>query len=126
MHAKLDHVLFFVFFCVLLHVRTYNCSHIYQPVMNSLTHVASHLDNDGKRRDLLMKTLQIFVQQGIEAHRASERNEAQFSHKVCKKQQQKEKKRKEKVNTCGKYVLHVRNVIYLVCNIILLCLSLTN
>ena len=58
------------------------CSHIYQPVVDSLIHVAEHLEDKEKRYDLLCRSLKLFVQQGIEAKRASERAEAPSTHKV--------------------------------------------
>ena len=57
-------------------------SHIYQPVVDSLIHVAKHLEDKEKRYDLLCRSLKLFVQQGIEAKRASERAEAPSTHKV--------------------------------------------
>ena len=56
------------------------CRHIYQPMMESLIFVARHLDDTDRRRDLLLKTLQLFIQQGIVAKSASDT--AQSSHKV--------------------------------------------
>ena len=58
-------------------------SHIYQPVVDSLVHVATHLKDKQQRYELLDMSLQLFVQQGIEARRASERADATSSHKVC-------------------------------------------
>lgn len=57
-------------------------SHIYQPVVDSLIHVAKHLEDKEKRYDLLCRSLKLFVQQGIEAKRASERADASSTHKV--------------------------------------------
>ena len=48
-------------------------SHIYQPVVDSLLHVAQHLEDREQRYELMMKALQVFVQQGIEAKRAGEK-----------------------------------------------------
>ena len=48
--------------------------------MESLTYVARHLDDQEQRHELLLKTLQLFIQQGIGAKRASD--SAQSSHKV--------------------------------------------
>ncbi len=65
---------------------TYACpgplsySHIYQPVVDSLVHVATHLEDKQQRFELLDMSMQLFVQQGIEARRASE--VATFSRKV--------------------------------------------
>lgn len=50
--------------------------------MNSLLHVAQHLQDTEQRYELMLKAMQLFVQQGIEAKRASERADAQSSHKV--------------------------------------------
>lgn len=58
------------------------CSHIYQPVVDSLIHVAKHLQVNEKRYELLCLSLKLFVQQGIEAKRASERADASSTHKV--------------------------------------------
>ncbi len=55
-------------------------SHIYQPVVDSLVHVATHLKDKQQRFELLDMSMQLFVQQGIEARRASE--VATFSRKV--------------------------------------------
>ena len=49
-------------------------------MMDSLTFIARYLDNTDQRRDLLLKTLQLFIQQGITAKKASDT--AQSSHKV--------------------------------------------
>lgn len=49
-------------------------------MMESLTFIARYLDDTEQRRDLLLKTLQLFIQQGITAERASDT--AQSSHKV--------------------------------------------
>ena len=48
---------------------------------DSLTFVARYLDDVEQRRDLLLKALQLFIQQGISAKRASDT--AQSSHRVC-------------------------------------------
>ncbi len=55
-------------------------SHIYQPVVDSLVHIATHLKDKQQRFELLDMSMQLFVQQGIEARRASE--VATFSRKV--------------------------------------------
>ena len=55
-------------------------SHVYQPVVDSLVHLATHLEDRQQRFELLDQSMQLFVQQGIEAHRASEA--ATSSHKV--------------------------------------------
>ena len=47
-----------------------SASHIYQSVVDSLVHVARHLQDGDQRYELMMKALQVFVQQGIEAKRA--------------------------------------------------------
>ena len=47
-----------------------------------MIHVAKHLEDKEKRYDLLCRSLKLFVQQGIEAKRASERAEAPSTHKV--------------------------------------------
>lgn len=49
-------------------------------MMESLTFIARYLDDTEQRRDLLLKTLQLFIQQGITAKRAIDT--AQSSHKV--------------------------------------------
>lgn len=51
-------------------------------MVDSLIHVAEHLDDSEKRYDLLCRSLKLFVQQGIEAKRASERADASSTHKV--------------------------------------------
>lgn len=56
------------------------CSHIYQPVLNSLVYMAKHMEDQEERQKLLVKTLQLFVQQGIEAKKASDKADA--SHKA--------------------------------------------
>lgn len=58
----------------------YFCSHIYQPVVNSLVYVAKHLESKEESQKLMLKSLQLFVQQGIEAKKASDKADA--SHKV--------------------------------------------
>ena len=55
-------------------------SHIYQPVVDSLVYVAHQLADSEARRELLLKSLQLFVQQGIEAKKASDK--ADITHKV--------------------------------------------
>ena len=55
-------------------------SHIYQPMVNSLVYVANHLRENEERQELMLKSLQLFVQQGIEANKASDRADA--THKV--------------------------------------------
>ena len=60
----------------------FNASHIYQSVVDSLVHVARHLQDGEQRYELMMKALQVFVQQGIEAKRASEKADVQTTHKV--------------------------------------------
>lgn len=50
-------------------------------MVDSLTFLARNLDNSEQRIELLLKTLQLFIQQGIAAKRASD--SAQSSHKVC-------------------------------------------
>ena len=45
-------------------------------------HVARHLQDGEQRYELMMKALQVFVQQGIEAKRASEKADVQTTHKV--------------------------------------------
>ena len=59
-----------------------HASHIYQSVVDSLVHVARHLQDGEQRYELMMKALQVFVQQGIEAKRASEKADVQTTHKV--------------------------------------------
>lgn len=58
-------------------------SHIYTTVVDSLVHVANHLKGKQERYELLDMSLQLFVQQGNEARRASERADATSSHKVA-------------------------------------------
>ena len=48
--------------------------------MDSLAFLARYLDNEEQRRELLLKMLQLFIQQGILAKKASD--SAQSSHKV--------------------------------------------
>ena len=55
--------------------------HIYQPMMDSLTFLARYLGDGEQRRELLLKTLQQFIQQGIMAKKASD--STQSTHKVC-------------------------------------------
>ncbi len=55
-------------------------SHIYQPVVNSLVYVANHLEDKEEGLKLMRKSLQLFVQQGIEAKKASDKADA--THKV--------------------------------------------
>ena len=55
--------------------------HIYQPMMDSLTFLARYLGDGEQRRELLLRTLQQFIQQGIMAKKASD--SAQSTHKVC-------------------------------------------
>lgn len=50
-------------------------------MVSSLVYVANHLHECGKRQELMLKALQLFVQQGIEAKKASDRADA--THKVC-------------------------------------------
>lgn len=69
--------------CYIVYVLCVFFSHIYQPVVDSLVHVATHLKDKQQRYELLDMSLQLFVQQGIEARRASERADATSSHKVC-------------------------------------------
>lgn len=45
-------------------------------------HVARHLQDREQRYELMMKALQVFVQQGVEAKRASEKADVHSSHKV--------------------------------------------
>jgi len=54
-------------------------SHIYQSVVDSLVHVARHLQDGEQRYELMMKALQVFVQQGIEAKRAIKATSSSFS-----------------------------------------------
>ena len=56
-------------------------SHIYQPMMDSLSFLARYLGNGDQRKELLLRSLQLFIQQGIRAKKASD--SAQSSHKVC-------------------------------------------
>eukprot|EP00731_Ephydatia_muelleri_P032330 Em0023g837a len=49
--------------------------HIFQPLLTCLEHVSSHMEDPGQRYELLLKALKLFVQQGVEAKRASERSE---------------------------------------------------
>lgn len=65
----------------LAHCPPYS-SHIYQSVVDSLVHVARHLQDREQRYELMMKALQVFVQQGVEAKRASEKADVHSSHKV--------------------------------------------
>lgn len=53
---------------------------MYQPVVNSLVYVAKHLQDQEESRKLMFKSLQLFVQQGIDAKKASDKADA--SHKV--------------------------------------------
>ena len=46
-------------------------------------HVATTLKDVEQCYELMLKSLQLFVRQGIEARKASERAEALSSHKVC-------------------------------------------
>ena len=50
--------------------------------MDSLVHVARHMRDAEQRCELLLRTLQLFVQLGVEAKRASERADAQSTHKA--------------------------------------------
>jgi len=74
-------LLFVVVVCFLLLLF----SHIYQPVVDSLSYVAQELTDSEARQELTLKSLQLFVQQGIEAKRASDK--ADITHKVwvCRK-----------------------------------------
>ncbi|CAI8048545.1 Phosphatidylinositol 4-kinase alpha [Geodia barretti] len=54
--------------------------HIYQPMMDSLTFLARYLGDGEQRRELLLKTLQQFIQQGIMAKKASD--STQSTHKA--------------------------------------------
>ena len=60
------------------------CSHIYQPVVDSLLYVANKLKDCEARRELMLKSLQLFVQQGIAAKKASDKADA--THKVKDRQ----------------------------------------
>ena len=59
-----------------------HASHIYQSVVDSLVHVARHLQDGEQRYELMMKALQVFAQQGIEAKRAGEKADVLTTHKV--------------------------------------------
>lgn len=54
-------------------------SHIFQPVVNSLVYVASHLQDKEECQKLMLKSLKLFVQQGIDAKKASDKD---VTHKV--------------------------------------------
>ena len=56
--------------------------HIFQPLLTCLEHVSSHMEDQGQRYELLLKALKLFVQQGVEAKRASERSEDPSTVKV--------------------------------------------
>lgn len=58
------------------------CRHIFQPLLTCLEHVSSHMEDPGQRYELLLKALKLFVQQGVEAKRASERSEDPSTVKV--------------------------------------------
>ena len=62
-------------------------------MMESLTYVARHLDDSDQRQDLLLKTLQLFIQQGIAAKRASDTT--QGSHKVGEEEGEEEEVEEE-------------------------------
>ena len=49
-------------------------------MVNSLVYMANHLQESEERQELMLKSLQLFVQQGIEAKKASDRADA--THKV--------------------------------------------
>ena len=51
-------------------------------MVDALLHVAKHLSGVEQRHDLMLRALQLFVQQGIEAKKASDRADAPSSHKV--------------------------------------------
>ena len=53
-------------------------------MIDSLVHVATNMEDNEKRYELMLKSLQLFVQQGIEAKKASERAEVFGSQKVSR------------------------------------------
>ena len=67
--------LLYVTLCLLTVIPLLLFSHIFQPVMDALVYVATHLKENEQQMEFLQRVLYSFINQGIEGKRAIERKD---------------------------------------------------